>query len=333
MSEGVKKNHPLRPFVFRKALSFFIAFVFCDCLLAEEIKNTDSNGVFIYDNLINTAVCDIESIKLKQALYKTDAQKAKYNQVSVSKKSPETIIPSSEKIEEIGFNLIETTPHNTDAYTQGLVYYRNHLYESTGGLGLSDIRKIDLATGRVIKFKALPDKYFAEGITLVGNRLIQLTLKKNTALVYDINSLELLDQFEFSGDGWGVVKINNNLLLSDGSSVLRRVNLENYQLQEERQVTVNGIELEGINEMEIINGMIYANIWPTDCIAIIDPEEYRVVAWLNLTGLYPEDKRLNSSSVLNGIAYEPSQHKLMVTGKNWPYIFHLSLNEFPINFR
>lgn len=274
--------------------------------------------------------CTHESIKIQQSLFKSKKVNADDNQPEVLKTgnhSKKPRIPG-----ELSFKLIQTTPHDTNAYTQGLVYYDNHLYESNGGLGLSDIRKVDLKTGQTLKLKKLPIHYFAEGLSRVHKQLLQLTLKKNQALVYDVDSLDLVNQFEFPGDGWGLVKIDNMLLISNGSPVLRRINSRSFQLLDEKQVTLNGVKLEGINEMENVNGLLYANIWPTDCIAIIDPDKYHVIAWINLSGLYPENKRPNPSAVLNGIAYNPEQRLLYVTGKNWPYLYHLKLNKYPERF-
>ena len=157
----------------------------------------------------------------------------------------------------------------------------------------------------------------------------QLTLKKNTALVYDANNLNILGEFEFSGNGWGLVNVDNDLLISDGSSTLKRINNKTYGFINNVKVTVKGQGLDGINEMEYINGMIYANIWPTDCIAIIDPKIYQVAAWIDLSRLYPEDKRLNPHAVINGIAYDSLNDMILVTGKYWPHIFHLKLNKYP----
>jgi len=277
--------------------------------------------------------CTLESIRQKQRFYKRDVYMDVYienlDRSAVSGSLNRSTVSNPRQVEVIDFDIVASTPHDVSAYTEGLFYHQGYLYESTGGLGISDIRKSDLATGQVINKKQLPDNYFAEGLTLAGNRLVQITLKKNLAFIYDVENFKVVDQFEFTGDGWGLVTLDNNLLISDGSSTLRTINVKDHQLLAENKVTVNGVELEGINEMENIKGMLYANIWPTDCIAIIDPAEYQVVAWLDLTGIYPEDKRLNQSSVLNGIAYEPAQDKLLVTGKNWPQVYHLKLNKYP----
>ena len=181
----------------------------------------------------------------------------------------------------------------------------------------------------MIQFKKLPSNYFAEGLERVNNRLIQITLKKNTAWVYNMADLTVIDQFEFSGNGWGLVNVGDDLIISDGSSILRRISIKDYRSLSQHDVTVNGVKLEGINEMEYINGMIYANVWPTDCIAIIDPEKHQVAGWIDLSQLYPEEERLNPHSVLNGIAYDPLHDKMLVTGKHWPQIYHLKLKRYP----
>lgn len=344
--EGVVELQ-IRPFAVQKALFFFIGIVFYSFMFepglaranndlppAEQKHALNEIAVIADDPKIgelklDVGSCALESIQHKQRHYKKQVFLENFHPFGTSDSRARPAGLKSRQIEEIGFKVIATTPHDIGAYTEGLVYHQNYLYESTGGLGASDIRKVDLVTGRVISVKQLPDNLFAEGLALVDNRLIQITLKKNLALIYDIENFKVLDKFKFSGDGWGIVAIDNSLLISDGSSMLRRINVKDHQLLTEDRVTANGVELEGINEMENVNGMIYANIWPTDCIAIIDPEKHKVVAWINLTGLYPEDKRLNPSSVLNGIAYESSQNKLFVTGKYWPHIYHLKLDRYP----
>lgn len=337
----------IRPFEKQKALFFFSGLLFCSFMFDTGLARASNNQLLVEQQYLfnkttvsianekvdragtSTDSCTLESIEHKQRYYKKERYSESFYLPDASDRKRESTGSKPGQITAIGFKVIAKTPHDINAYTQGLVYHLDYLYESTGGLGTSEIRKIDLATGQVINRKQLANNFFAEGLTLVDKQLIQITLKKNIALVYDINDFKVIDQFEFPGDGWGIVALDNNLLISDGSSILRRINIKNYQLSGEHQVTVNGNALEGINEMENINGMIYANIWPTDCIAVIDTASYQVVAFINLTGLYPEDKRLHSSSVLNGIAYVHGQDKLLVTGKYWPQVYHLKLNGNP----
>lgn len=313
------KERLIRPFVFQRALFFICTILFIVIL----------NGTAFASD--RHASCSIESIQNKQKSYKKN--KDKYNEYGALIDKTETKIksvPLNElKINNVEFKVSQTTPHDIKAFTQGFIYYQKFLYESIGGLGFSEIRKVDLKSGKVIKYSKLPVHYFAEGLERINNKIIQLTLKKNTALVYDINGLNILGEFEFSGNGWGLVNVDDNLLISDGSSTLKIINNKTYNPISNVKVMVKGQGLDGINEMEYIKGMIYANIWPTDCIAIIDPKKYQVAAWIDLSRLYPEDKRLNSHSVINGIAYNSLNDTLLVTGKYWPYIFHLKLKKYP----
>lgn len=274
-----------------------------------------------------THTCSAKSIHQKQDLF---ANKG-FNFIPVSftqddkTDKRETTTHNRLALKNINYHVDFTTPHDTNAYTQGLVYFNSFLYESTGGLGLSELRKVDINTGKIVQRKTLASHYFAEGLARFKQHLIQLTLKKNQALVYDINSLNKLGHFQFTGDGWGLVEINNTLLMSNGTSQLREFNPHTHKQISEHSVTANGSALQGINEMENVNGLIFANIWPSDCIAIIDPETYQVDAWINLASLFPEYKRFNPSAVLNGIAFNPDKQQLLVTGKYWPEVFHLTL--------
>ena len=311
---------PIRPFVLQKALFCFIGIVFIGLMSVENTVQANSGLQ------VERSACSIDSIRNKQRSYNIESLNKKGTRLKSLNIEVQTGLL---ELPRLDFDLVSTTPHDVHAYTQGLVYYKGYLYESTGGLGLSELRKVELKTGKVIKFKKLPDSYFAEGLAVSNNHLVQLTLKKNVALVYDIGDFKEINQFSFTGDGWGIVESGSDLLISDGSSLLQRVDAGSFKLEQKVNVTVNGEELHGINEMENIDGMIYANVWPTDCIAVIDSDKYNVVAWLDLSSLYPENKRLNKSSVLNGIAYDVEKRQLLVTGKNWPYIYHLNLKQYP----
>ena len=317
------KKYFVRPFVFQKAL-FFIYTLLIFFLVVF------FNGRVIASS--NNDSCTIGSIQNKQNSYKDSGDK--YDQYGAPIKNIENkvITAARNSLKNIEFEIIKTTPHDINAFTQGLVYDQRYLYESIGGLGTSEVRKVELKTGKVIKSSKLPISYFAEGLERVKNKLIQLTLEKNTALIYDVNSLNKLGTFKISGNGWGLVAVDNHLLISDGSSKLKVISSQTYQAVNTVNVTVNNVALDGINEMEYIKGMIYANIWPTDCIAIIEPKKLQVVAWINLSQLYPRSERHNTHSVLNGIAYDTLNDRILVTGKYWPYIYHIKLNSYPSQF-
>lgn len=323
----------IRPFGFQKVLLITTKFILGFSILEPGYAYADN-----HQNLHpefeqaeqNAGLCSPDSIKQKQQLFKPDASPIKFSPSGLEPvKNKNTSTGISKILNEVTYKIVGVTPHDTSAYTQGLVFFNGYLFEGTGGLGLSEVKKIDLKTGQVIQSNTLPSHYFGEGLGLVNKRLIQLTLKKNLAFIYDTDNLRLLDRFNFSGDGWGIIELNKKLLISNGSSLIQQIDRNTYQLIEKKHIMLGSNDLEGINEMENVNGMIFANIWPTDCIAIINPSSFQVLAWINLSALFPENKRPNSSAILNGIAYDSKQNTLFVTGKYWPKIYHLKLNKLP----
>lgn len=276
-----------------------------------------------HSNTINSAVqCNIENIIEQQNRYlsisnNTTLKKFEY------KKNNKTFI------QEVNFNIVNKTPHDINAYTQGLTYQEGYLYESTGILGLSDIRKTELISGDIIHYKKLPNQYFAEGLTLLKNQLIQFTLKKNKVFIYDLDDLNLINEINFKDEVWGATNFESNILVSNGTEFLNLLDPSDFTSIKKSTVLIDKTPLQGINELEFINKMLYANVWPTDCIAIIEPDNFQVVAWINLSKLFNTEVRPHSSAVLNGIAHQPDKDLLLVTGKNWPFVYHIKLNIFP----
>jgi glutamine cyclotransferase len=223
------------------------------------------------------------------------------------------------------FEVIARYPHDRNAFTEGLAFYQGELYESTGIRGQSSVRKLDLKSGRALKTRPLNQELFGEGLTVVGQQLVQLTWESGSAFVYAPDDLRQTGSFNFSGEGWGITSMDARLVISDGSSWLRLFNAGDYQQIASLQVTDGGRPLEGLNELETVDGLIYANVYPSDCIAQIDPQSGRVVAWIDLNGLMPLSERPHHSAVANGIAYNPETGELFVTGKLWPYIYQLKL--------
>jgi glutamine cyclotransferase len=224
-----------------------------------------------------------------------------------------------------GYQVIHTYPHDTQAFTQGLIYIDGHLYESTGMVGRSSLRMEDVETGSILKFQDVPSPVFAEGLTDWGSTLIQLTWKNDEVLFYDRASFRLLRTVPHTGEGWGLTHDSKSLILSDGSATLHF--LDPTTLREVRSITVksHGKPVKQLNELEYIHGQIYANIWYEDRIARIDPATGKVVSWLDLGGLLPASARSGSGAVLNGIAYDAEHDRLFVTGKLWPKIFEIKL--------
>jgi glutamine cyclotransferase len=223
------------------------------------------------------------------------------------------------------YQVVRTFPHDSQAFTQGLVYLDGHLYESTGITGKSSLRMEDLETGRILKFQDVPAQYFAEGLTNWGNTLIQLTWKNHVALVYDRATFRFQHALSYTGEGWGLTQDGKNIILSDGTSTLRFLDPETFR--EVRKVTVkdHGLPVKELNELEFIHGQIYANIWYSDRIARISPATGKVLGWIDLTGLLPASERSSPGAVLNGIAWDATRDRLFVTGKLWPKIFEIKV--------
>jgi glutamine cyclotransferase len=224
-----------------------------------------------------------------------------------------------------GYRIVNSYPHDRNAFTQGLVFVDGHLYESTGRDGHSSLRMVDLTTGRVLQDAPLEQKYFAEGLTNWGSTLVQLTWLSHVGFVYDRFSFRLLHTFKYNYEGWGLTQDGKNLIESDGSSTLRFLDPKTFKVVRHINVTDNGKAVQELNELEYIHGEIYANVWHTDRIARISPETGKVLAWIDLAGLLPPDKHPGPEGVLNGIAYDAAHDRLFVTGKLWPLLFEIKI--------
>lgn len=229
----------------------------------------------------------------------------------------------------IPYRVVAAHPHDRGAYTQGLVYLDGVLYESTGEYGHSRLRRVDLATGRVLDEIALADEYFGEGLAAVGERLIQLTWREGRVFVYGRHTLERLAELRRDGQGWGLAYDGEHLILSDGSEHLYFLDPED--LSERRRVVVHDERgpVRNVNELEYVNGVIYANIWQSARIARISPEDGRIDGWIDLEGLLSPMERHFDTDVLNGIAHDPASGHLLVTGKRWPRLFEIALEPAP----
>lgn len=226
---------------------------------------------------------------------------------------------------EYGYRVINTFPHDPQAFTQGLVYLDGVLYESTGLRGQSSVRRVELSTGRVVDKRSVLPLYFAEGLTVKDDRVFQLTWTSGLGFVYDRETLNLVREFRYGGEGWGMTHDGTSLIVSDGSSTLYFWDPETFR--ESRRMTVRDSRgrVEDLNELEYIDGEIYANVWMTDRIARISPETGRVSSWIDLSGLLPPEQRSGREDVLNGIAYDAEGKRLFVTGKLWPKVFEIEL--------
>lgn len=225
-----------------------------------------------------------------------------------------------------GYRVLETYPHDPNAYTQGLVFIDGTLYEGTGEWGESELRRVDLETGEVLESHPLDDEYFGEGIVVMGDRIYQLTWKAGVAFVYDRETFERLETFTYTGEGWGLTTDGERLIMSDGSDRLVFRDPETFEALGSVEVRDAGQPVTRLNELEYIDGEVWANVYQTDWIARIDPATGDVTGWIDMRGLKPAgDPRWEHVDVLNGIAWDPESGRLLVTGKDWPAMFEIEL--------
>jgi glutamine cyclotransferase len=224
-----------------------------------------------------------------------------------------------------GFQVLQSWPHDPHAFTQGLVYRAGTLYESTGQYGESSLREVALETGQVLRQHELAEEYFGEGLALFGGKLYQLTWRSRVGFIYGAATFQPVGQFSYTGEGWGLTEDGTSLILSDGTSTLRFLDPATFTVQRTVTVTDEGREVPRLNELEYVKGEIYANVWMKDLIARIDPATGHVTGWINLTGLLPPEERTGNEDVLNGIAYDAANDRLLVTGKRWPKLFQIRL--------
>ena len=232
---------------------------------------------------------------------------------------------SANRLPEYTFELVRVFPHDPGAYTQGFAYRDGYLYEGTGRNGRSSLRKVRLETGEVIQQVDLEPEFFGEGITLVKDKVLQLTWKSGVGFVYDLNSFHLLRKFSYPGEGWGLATNGREIFMSDGTSEIRVLDSETLQEKRRLKVREGLTPVDQLNELEFVEGQIFANVWHSNRIARISPQTGDVVGWIDLTGILSPVYRLDSEAVLNGIAYDPTQKRLFVTGKLWPNVYEIRL--------
>ncbi len=238
--------------------------------------------------------------------------------------------PALAAVPTYGVEVVRAYPHDPHAFTEGLFYLGGDLYESTGEKGRSSIRKVDLATGKVLQSRDLASAYFGEGIVNWKNRLIELTWTTEVGFIYDLATFKPLGRFSYEGEGWGLTQDGRQIIMSDGTPRLRF--LDPTTLKETREVTVtaDGAPVWSLNEMEWVKGQILANVWMTNKIARIDPATGKVSAWIDLTSLVdPRAVIQDRDAVPNGIAYDARRDRLFVTGKLWPKLFEIRVLTAP----
>lgn len=230
------------------------------------------------------------------------------------------------------YEVANAWPHQRNAFTQGLVFLDGALLESTGLKGQSSLRRVDLQTGNVLQRIEVPPEYFAEGLATMDGKLFQLTWQNHKGFVYDLHSFHLEKEFAYDGEGWGLTTDGHWLIMSDGTDQIRFIDPKTFK--EDRRIAVKalGEPVYRLNELEYVEGEIYANVWGRDQVVCVDPATGEVVSLIDFTGLLPQKDRDESTDVLNGIAYDPAGHRLFVTGKCWPTLFEVRLKLKPRSY-
>jgi len=225
----------------------------------------------------------------------------------------------------LDYEVIREFPHDTEAFTQGLLVSQGQWIESTGGYGTSGIRRVEKETGKLLVKTDLAADFFGEGAAEMDGKIYQLTWRSQRGFVYDVKTLQKLGDFKYQGEGWGLTNDASSLIISNGSDRLRYIDPKTFHVWKELQVRIGGKPLNQLNELEFIEGEIFANIWHTDRIVRINPKNGNVIGIIDLAGIDAKEKRRDSQHVLNGIAYDPKTGEMFVTGKCWPKIYQIRL--------
>jgi glutamine cyclotransferase len=226
-----------------------------------------------------------------------------------------------------GYEVVNVFPHDSAAYTQGLVFDNGTLLESTGQVGRSSLRRVQLETGDVLQRVTVPPPYFAEGLTLFNGKIYQLTWQDQIGFIYDASSFSKIGEFKYYGEGWGLTHDSESLILIDGTNRLRLLDPTTIKVKRMVKVLDRGVPVRELNELEYVNGEIFANVWHEDRIARIEPQTGNVLGWILLKGLMPASELSDDEAVLNGIAYDERNQRFFVTGKLWPRLFEIRIKQ------
>jgi glutamine cyclotransferase len=241
-----------------------------------------------------------------------------------AKRAPAPVAPK-----KYGYRVVNTYPHDSTAFTQGLEFREGALYEGTGQTGRSSVRKVDLQTGKVIQQIPLQPKYFGEGITVLNRQIVQLTWITHIGFIYDQSTFRVMRDFNYTGEGWGLANDGTQIYMSDGTPDIRI--LDPTTLEENRRITVRdgAVPVKMLNELEYVRGELYSNVWQTDRIARISLKDGSVAGWIDMTGILSPEERMKAGpdGVLNGIAFDQLGNRLFVTGKLWPKLFEIQVIE------
>ena len=302
--------------------------------LGLEDKNVVPDSVTIYfnGNYVTTLKSDPWEYSIPPAFTVTTGRKS-LKVTSYKRGKPQNtiarfmIIYSDVIPKKYGYKIIHTYPHDKAAFTQGLFYDDGKLYEGTGEESGSTLREVELETGKVIRQHDLDASLFGEGITLYKNRIYQVTWQNKVGFVYDKSDFKLLNKIYYPTQGWGLTTVNDKIVMSDGSNVLYFNEPEMFTVISKIEVYDNEKKRDSLNELEYINGEIWANIWMNDHIARIDPATGKVLGYIDLSGILPASDRNSDTDVLNGIAYDNKGNRIFVTGKRWPKLFEIKVTQ------
>ncbi len=227
------------------------------------------------------------------------------------------------------YRVVRTLPHDPDAFTQGLLFHDGKLYESTGLYGQSTLREVNLETGEILRQHKLPRDLFGEGLAIYSNRLYQLTWREEIVMVYDLETFRPLGNFPIEGEGWGLAIWSNQFVASDGTATLRFYDPATKQSVRSIAVRDGDKPIVELNELEVIEGELWANVWHDDRVVRIDPLTGKALGWLDFSDLVPDSLRDSTEAVLNGIAYNPETRRIYITGKNWPVLYEIEMTTPP----
>jgi glutamine cyclotransferase len=301
--------------------------ILIDFKIEDEIK-LDSLVFFINNNYILSTENNIIQYNFDSKSYKVGVQNFKIIAYKDKKsKSFEKMLTFKSDIipQKLNYKVVKSYNHDENAYTQGLVFYKGVFFEATGLETKSSLRKVKLENGEIIQSFVLPNNIFGEGITIFNDKIIQVSWQDKLGFVYDINSFDIIQQFTYNTEGWGLTNDDTKLYMSDGTNIIYVLDPNNFMIIDKIQVYDNSKPVKYLNELEFINGKIYANIYLTDDIAIIDPSNGKVDAYVNLAGILPSSMQSQKTDVLNGIAYDKEKNRIFVTGKNWKLLFEITI--------
>jgi glutaminyl-peptide cyclotransferase len=246
--------------------------------------------------------------------------------MALEAQTPKSIPPPGSKTPQSGYTVVRSYPHDPKAFTQGLEYFDGFLYESTGLKGRSGVRKVEIESGKVLQEEKIHPQYFGEGLTITQGKIFQVSWQDRQGFVYDAKTMKFLRNFTYFGEGWGLTHDPAGLIMSDGTSSLRFLETTRFQEKRRLKVTDGSVAIERLNELEMVRGEIWANVWETDYIVRISPKDGRVVGWINLKGLLgAPNVKPSAEAVLNGIAFDAQKNRIFVTGKLWPRVFEIAI--------